>query len=899
MAERSGRNLGERFVLHSTPGRNVRSQPMTPVTAKKKEPSKEAEEKTTPLYGAFTPPKSALKVSKKEKEKEEEEEKEEENEVELKKPGYTMSELRGDVSPRATPLRPPATPSQPQGSSSILQDEEWETPSADIIRTQDEAVTSLILGSAVKAAAGRGDDFLQNPDADLDMLDQVAEAAVMGGHFPDKESYKTQLRAEYQAELKRRDEELIKGAMVKANAPKMRLPEGPGTYTTGGGKSLSLSLPSTSTTPKMSKKRTSETLSTVSKAVGGGGKENTPRYAALLERLKEGDVRDALNQVELLELFFLYPEGFIGKPPIVISGGTNESLNPQIGKEGASVTLSWWPQTTAPLTYPAGSPFAAQAGVSGIITDPTGAPLQLFGTITDEVTQQRQQEHKNQAGLPSSYRILSAQSSPDHAFPLNFIGATVTGPPPGYGSAPNVSTPWSPNCAVFDASVWSQATQVSSASAPSKFYALLNGNFPQALAAGISPWAPHGQVLPMGHSAKDNRLYCHLDGAAQSTLAPAATNGVVATNSLCYNYNAGTPLQGTPVLGAQAINSLTSFFVIFIGSQTVGTNDWLPGDQVTATMYGYNMGSKYQVATVNFQVPPNGTNSPSTPANPPTDIPIMYFPVGKTDEYSFDISISSTRTTPRVGSANGDFQENRNLRFGCCSAAGVIQHLMAPSGINSTDQSFTLLPVWSGTMVTSAAVSVDNWTAVLNLGGKCGFYQPPIGTKYQACGITSKNPYNWLKTKQKETDFEIKQGTYARLQIGAERMKLLPNISPPSTLVQAQDLLESQSLTYPQVTYELDNRNFGVLVLLSPGVTAAGQALEINWVTAWQGDTDLPVLTQLYPNTDPEVIDRASKNTAQMRQAYPLPDVEWFAASSGWRAKSQANLSFAKQGRYI
>lgn len=572
---------------------------------------------------------------------------------------------------------------------------------------------------------------------------------------------------------------------------------------------------------------------------------NRKRKGAPSVGLTSASIKQARSVVDSLVMFMVCPKALGGTAVQYSDGSDARPSNPQNTQEKP---VPDWPQTGV-LYYPQGHPLykSTTNGISGVITDPSGQPLQLTNLLFDEVTQARIMEDKNSQGRLAAYRLLSDLGVADH-YIATAAGNTVEagGSSASYTGVAGAAsmTRITPNCAVADNTLWSQATGSSTFFNTSG--ATLSGEFDH--------WTPHGAILPVGMSKKDARGYIYNDGAAQvGSLTPTLASAAPVAS--------GSPSATQFITVA---NTASSFLAVY-----AGTEGFVAGDSLTVVVYGYNEGDQYQVCSLTVRF--TGTVTVNTP--------IFFIPTRYSDYYGYDASCVLAATTQGAVA-------RRSIRLGHMSFAGSMKHQMVPA-VNSS----SVLSMWSATRLLASSIYAENWTSSYSLGAKAGYYQPELGTHWQACGFDdgaiTGGPYNFITSHFEEEDDTLKEGMYGFLQLGGEdRMQWRNNLQVASTLhgVATDHVI--------QVSFELDDRNFCMQTLVSPGVTGnqAAQAVELQFNAGWEGKTEQQILFRAFPQTDPEDWNLATKRTARMKHAYKGPDLAYFMQTEGWRRRGQARF---------
>lgn len=541
--------------------------------------------------------------------------------------------------------------------------------------------------------------------------------------------------------------------------------------------------------------------------------------------------------VDALTRFIIAPKS-MGDVAVQYSDGSNaRPSNPQNTQEKP---VPDWPQSGA-LQYPSGHPLAKTStnGISGEITDPSNQALQLTNFLFDEVTQASVREDKNSRGKRQNYRVLSDEGIEDHTIATtSTMSATGTGAAPGAQNSSKIN----PNCAISDDDLWTQVTAASCT--------FLNTSGSQ-MSGNADSWSPHGAILPVGFSKKDARGYIWQDGAAQ-----AQGYGPVLASA--------APSSSPVSAFATTHNSCSSFITIF-----AGTGGFAIGDTLTVTIYGYNEGDQYILCSLSVKF--TGVIV--------ADQAIFIIPTYYSDYYGYDASAVLADTG--LGAIT-----QRKIRIGHISFAGSWRHCMAPAINNSGT-----LSNWSATRLLASSLYAENWTSMYSLGAKAGFYQPEIGTHWQACGVddreTTGGPYNFITSHFEEEDDTLKEGMYCFLQPGGlDRLQWRNNLQVASTL---HGVATDHTIA---VKFDLDDRNFCMQTLVSPGIQGnqAAQAVELQFNVGWEGKTEQQILFRSYPATDPEDWDAATKRTARMKHAYKGPDVDHFLATEGWRRRGRPRV---------
>jgi hypothetical protein len=561
--------------------------------------------------------------------------------------------------------------------------------------------------------------------------------------------------------------------------------------------------------------------------------------------LSSQSLKQARSIVDSLVMFMVYPKALGGTAVQYSDGSDARASNPQNTQEKP---VPDWPQTGISY-FPQGHPLykTSTNGISGVITDPSGQPLQLTNLLFDEVTQARIMEDKNSQGRLAAYRILSDQGVADH-YISTAASTTATA---GVGLAvASTTTPIKPNCAVSDNTLWDLAVNNPNATASGFFNttgATLSGTFDH--------WSPHGAILPVGMSKKDARGYIYQEGAAQvGSLTP--------TMAITTPTPSGSP---TATAFITVANTASSFIAIYAGTEGFAVNDSL-----TVTVYGYNEGDQYILTSLTIKFA----------AAIVADVPIFFIPTRYSDYYGYDAGCVLATTT-------GGNQAKRSIRIGHMSFSGTMKHQMVPA-VNSS----AVLSMWSATRLLASSIYAENWTSSYSLGAKAGYYQPELGTHWQACGFDdgaiTGGPYNFITSHFEEEDDTLKEGMYGFLQLGGEdRMQWRNNLQVASTLhgISTDHVI--------QVSFELDDRNFCMQTLVSPGVTGnqAAQAVELQFNAGWEGKTEQQILFRAFPQTDPEDWNLATKRTARMKHAHKGPDLAYFFQTEGWRRRGQARFA--------
>lgn len=567
---------------------------------------------------------------------------------------------------------------------------------------------------------------------------------------------------------------------------------------------------------------------------------------------------------EMIIKTIIFPGKMLDAGMQYADGINEEKSNPQ----GTFFTFNPdWPQT-GPQTYPANHRLAGQT-----VTDAIGQPLQLVNVLTDEVTNNWLGESKNSSFSDLPYQEISNSGNSSYLVPAAVIGE---GTPPQHELRPS--------SAVFNANIIDNICNFA-----------LNRCIGAAQGSGscllprtgfLNSLQGHDLVLPVGTFDDHRTVWC--DYTTQAAALPGAINCMLA------------PTAQSPVVTAPVLAAMTSACKIFsVGAMSTDDSyqQWFTGDRVTITGRQFNE---------NFGGDPTYTDTFVFPANPagaglpfPEDFIIAMFPIGTSDNYYWTVQCASVN-------GNGDTVESvkKTIKVAQVSGGGYFGHHMAPA-INKVSQ----LANWDSTRLLATSIDAENWDKLADRGGKACWLQAPLGSYWQARGIDPPpgggvpNPYTFNSSQKGEEKDTYAFGYRAWLaQTGRDCYVWRENLDIPSTLVPQSFTTGPPSGDVFKAEYRLRGRNFGLHILLSPGVNVVGsstvtvtpqaaQQAEITINTVWEGKTEEQTLALRYPIGNPDIWDKACKRAAHMKRAGRVPStdtyMDYYYKSEGWRMRLQ------------
>lgn len=569
----------------------------------------------------------------------------------------------------------------------------------------------------------------------------------------------------------------------------------------------------------------------------------------------------------------IFPEKMLDAGMQYADGINEEASNPQ----GTFVTFNPdWPQT-GPLTYPTGHRLAGQ-----IVTDATGQPLQLVNILTDEVTNNWIGESKNSTFSDLPYQEISESGSSSYIIPAAVLGE---GTPPPYELKPS--------SLVFNPAIIETITDFSKNRCIGAAQGAAGNILPRT--GFLNNIQGHDLILPVG--TFDNHRAAWVDHTTQ------AANPLVEPINCMLLPAAQNPVLTAPILAA--LSSACKIFTVGAISTAAGYQQWFTGDKITISGYQFNEnmgGDPTWTMTAVFPPNPLGAGLPF-----PEDFVIAMFPIATSDNYYWTVQAISAN-------GNGDTvdQVKKTIKVSQISGGGYFGHHMAPA-INKISQ----LANWDSTRLLATSISAENWDKLEDRGGKAVWLQAPLGSFWQARGIDPPpsggvpNPYTFNASQKGEEKDTYAFGYRAWLaQTGRDCYVWRDNLDVPSTLVPTQFTGGPPSGDTFKAEYRLKGRNFGMHILLSPGlgtsVTAvvasqvsttvnaspqAAQQAEITIATVWEGKTEEQTLARRYPIGNPDIWDAACKRAAHMKRAGRVPTddtyMDRYYKSEGWRMRAQ------------